>query len=223
MKKIILLLSSILIGITLVLNFRSENTYPTYINEFVKKNPQAKELKTNYQVKENHQPINISYNENIPLLMQWDKQWAYTKYGEEIIGTAGCGPTCLSMVAIELTKNTKYNPQYIAKYAINHDYLEGSKTKWSLMETGCKAFGIKATAIPLYKAILIKQLKRNKSIICSVGPGDFTTTEHFIVITKFINNQFYIHDPNSKENSKRPWPYERLAKQIKALWVYSKL
>lgn len=70
MKKTILLLSSVIIVATLVLNFKSENTYPTYINEFVKKNPQAEELKTNYQVKENNQPINISYNGDIPLLMQ---------------------------------------------------------------------------------------------------------------------------------------------------------
>ena len=62
-------------------------------------------------------------------------------FGDEIVGTAGCGPTSLAMVAIGLTNNTKYNPRYVAKYAIENGYLDGSKTTWSFMEKGCEAFG----------------------------------------------------------------------------------
>ena len=99
-KKLVIILLILFIGYT----FINKNKCPEYIDEFVQNYPQAKELKTNYQPYENNEPIKISItNDNIPLLIQWDKRWAYTHYGDEIVGTAGCGPTCLSMVAIGLT------------------------------------------------------------------------------------------------------------------------
>lgn len=61
---------------------------PQYINDFVKLNPQAQELKINYQSTENDEPITLDIDENIPLFIQWDKRWAYTRYGDEIVGTA---------------------------------------------------------------------------------------------------------------------------------------
>ena len=197
------------------------NECPQYINEFIKQNPQAIDLKINYQKEENNEPIDLKINDEIPLFIQWDKRWAYSPYGKEIIGTAGCGPTSLSMVTVGLTNNSKYNPRYVAKYAIKNGYLDGSKTTWSLMEKGCNAFGIKATEVPLDKNMMIKKLNNGNPIICSVRPGDFTSTGHFIVITKAINDQFCVNDPNSRENSQRTWSYKQLAPQIKAMWSYS--
>ena len=91
------------------------------------------------------------------------------------------------------------------------------------MEQGCQAFGLKASTIALNKNTMIEQLNQGHPIICSVRPGDFTGGGHFIVITKTVDGNFYVNDPNSKENSKRTWTYETLAPQIKALWAYSKL
>lgn len=194
---------------------------PQYINEFVDKNPQAIELKENYQPNENTDPIILDSPNGIPLYIQWDKRWAYTTYGDEIIGTAGCGPTCLSMVAVGLTGKTTYNPRYVAKYAIKNDFLEGSMTRWALMESGCNEFGLIASAVPLSKNEMFKQLEAGHPIIASLRPGDFTTTGHFIVITKTINDKFLVNDPNSKENSHKQWSYSQLAPQIKDMWAYN--
>ena len=49
---------------------------PQYINEFVDKNPQAIELKENYQPNENTDPIILDSPNGIPLYIQWDKRWA---------------------------------------------------------------------------------------------------------------------------------------------------
>lgn len=201
--------------------YDNNNDCPQYIEEFVKNNPQAKELKTNYQDEENNDPIILETNGEIPLFIQWDKRWAYTHYGDEIVGTAGCGPTSMSMVVVGLTGNTDYNPHFVAKYAIEHGYLDGSKTTWAFMEEGCRAFGLKAASVPLDKNSMINQLEQGNPIICSVRPGDFTTTGHFLVITKTVDGKFCINDPNSKENSQRTWTYERLSSQIKAMWSFS--
>lgn len=219
----ILVLAIGYLGIQIVPHFLYDNNNdcPQYIEEFVKNNPQAIELKTNYQSEENDDPITLEINDKIPLFIQWDKRWAYTPYGDEIIGTAGCGPTCIAMVAVGLTGNTDYNPRFVAKYASENGYLEGSKTTWSFMEKGCQAFNLKATAVPLDKNSMINQLNQGNPIICSVKAGDFTTSGHFLVITKTIDDEFYLNDPNNKENSQHPWTYERLASQIKAMWSYS--
>ncbi|MFQ6794340.1 MAG: C39 family peptidase [Thomasclavelia sp.] len=197
------------------------NNCPEYIEEFVTKNPQAKELKVNYTALENNEPIDLSVPNGIPLYIQWDKRWAYTHYGDEIVGTAGCGPTCLAMVSVGLTGNTMYNPRYVANYAKKHDYLEGSMTRWALMSEGCEAFGIKASQVALNKTAMINTLANGHPIICSMRPGDFTETGHFIVIIKSENGKFIINDPNSKENSQQQWSYDQLQWQIKAMWSYS--
>lgn len=196
---------------------------PQYIQDFVKQNPQASTLVDNYKPPLENDEITLDKPTGIPLYIQWDQRWAYYPYGQEIIGTAGCGPTCLSMVVVGLTKNTTYNPQYVSKYAVNNNYLSDSMTKWSLMEEGCKRLGVYATDVPLNKTSMIKQIKAGNPIIASVRAGDFTTGGHFIVIKQVVNNKFIVNDPNSEDNSQKQWTYEQLAKQIKAMWAYSKL
>lgn len=196
---------------------------PQYIIDFVKKNPQAQELIDNYQASENSDDINLDKPDGIPLYIQWDKRWAYSPYGQEIVGTAGCGPTCLSMVVVGITNNTTYNPRYISKYAIKNNYLEGSMTRWALLEEGCQDFGIIATGVILDKNAMVKQLNNGHPIIASVRPGDFTSSGHFIVITKYVDGMFIVNDPNSSDNSQKHWTYQQLSKQIKSMWAYSKI
>jgi predicted double-glycine peptidase len=52
-----------------------------------------------------------------------------------------------------------------------------------------------------------------------MGPGDFTTTGHYIVLTRWEEDAFRINDPNSKENSGKLWTYEQLEPQIRNIWA----
>ena len=55
-----------------------------------------------------------------------------------------------------------------------------------------------------------------------MGPGDFTTTGHFIVLTGIGDNgDVLVNDPNSKKNSEKSWSIEKLIPQIRNLWTYS--
>lgn len=55
-----------------------------------------------------------------------------------------------------------------------------------------------------------------------MGPGDFTTEGHFLVLTGVDENgEILLHDPNSKKRSHQSWNLERLMKQIRNLWTYS--
>jgi len=66
-------------------------------------------------------------------------------------------------------------------------------------------------------------LDAGEPIIVVVGPGDFTFSGHFMVITGYNENGFTINDPNSTKNSMLTWDFERLSKQIQNMWAMSKM
>lgn len=162
----------------------------------------------------------------IPALLQWDTRWGYGLYGgngvEDLMGLSGCGPTALSMVAVGLTGNLDYHPWAVAQYADSAGFaVPGAGTAWSLMSQGSAHFGLRAREVPLWEDDMIGALLDGEPIICCVGPGDFTTKGHFIVLYAYEDGQFWLHDPNSRENSGHGWSYETLEPQILALWAYS--
>lgn len=160
--------------------------------------------------------------EEYPLFMQWDSRWGYVKYGDSKIGLSGCGPTCLSMVAVALTGNSNVTPDAVAEYAEKMGYYqENTGTAWSLMTEGCRHFGITGKEICLDENVIINQLNAGHPIICSMGPGDFTQKGHFIVLTGIKEGKIVVNDPNSKQRSNKLWDYNTLSAQIKNLWAFS--
>ena len=68
---------------------------------------------------------------------------------------------------------------------------------------------------------IIKKLKEGYPIICVVGPGDFTDTGHFIVMSGYQDGKIKVEDPYSRKNSKKLWNLDRLKSQIKSMWIMS--
>lgn len=81
--------------------------------------------------------------------------------------------------------------------------------------------GLQGTQISLSESVINTYLDRGNPIVCSVGPGDFTTTGHFIVLLKTSDGKYVVRDPNSIERSKKLWTYEDLSSQIRNLWAFS--
>lgn len=159
---------------------------------------------------------------NIPLLLQWDDRWGYSIYGDNIIAINGCGPTALSMVITGLTGNNSITPQQIANFSTKHGYyVKSVGTSWNLMTRISSHFGIKSKQLSLNQNAIFSALKNKNPIICSVKAGDFTTKSHIIVLAGIENGKIKVHDPNSKKRSNILWDYDRIAPQIRNLWVFS--
>ena len=157
----------------------------------------------------------------IPLLLQYDQRWGYGAYGASSVVVSGCGPACLSMVAAGLTGDNTITPYAVAQYADQEGYyVYGAGTAWSLMSRGAARFGVEGEELPLMKSRMESALREGRPIICVVGPGDFTTSGHFIVITGMRDGQFTVNDPNSTERSNLLWDYETLEPQISNLWAF---
>lgn len=155
-----------------------------------------------------------------PLLLQYDKRWGYGNYGDSVIAMSGCGPTSVAMVIAGLTGRNDITPYDIAKYAYENGYYENG-TSWDFFTKGVIKYGIIGKEIALSESVMVKELKEGHPIICSMRPGDFTTTGHLILITDYKNDKFKINDPNSKERSNKLWSYQTLKTQIKNLWSFT--
>lgn len=197
---------------------------PTELLELLERNPDAEEFVLNYPLKKDQSfEIDLSdyeHTDSVPLFFQWDERWGYTIYGSNVMGLTGCGPTCLSMVCMYLLHDATYTPRYVADFAEeNGYYVEGSGSAWTLIFEGGEALGLDVTEIPLDENRMKKNLELGNPIICIMGPGDFTTAGHFIVLIGCKDGKFVVNDPNSKTNSERLWSYEEIKGQIKNLWV----
>ncbi|MBQ3404086.1 MAG: C39 family peptidase, partial [Oscillospiraceae bacterium] len=155
------------------------------------------------------------------LLLQWDRRWGYAPYGSSVIGLNGCGPTCLSMV-ITMLKGDGTTPDRVAAYSEDSGcYESGRGTTWQLMTEGAAHYGLTCRELPLWEATMKQELDAGHPIICSVGPGDFTTEGHYIVIYGYDGGGFLVNDPNSMARSGVSWDYDRLSGQIRNLWSFS--
>jgi len=163
-------------------------------------------------------------SEAVPHFLQWDERWGYYPYGSSVLGITGCGPTCLSMVAVGLTGNSAVTPAAVAAYSVQNGlYVDGVGTSWDLMTLGAQSFGLNCAEVGLSEDEMAAQLSEGHPLIASLGPGDFTSSGHFIVITGYYDGKFTINDPNSKKRSEEDWYYSTLAPQIRSIWAFSAL
>ena len=126
------------------------------------------------------------------------------------------------MVVCGLTGNTAWNPYAVGVFSEESGYyVPGEGTAWSLMTDGAASLGLTSQPGEASAEYLLDQLALGHPIICSMYPGDFTYTGHFIVLVGLDENRrVMVNDPNSLENSGRRWSMEELLPQIRALWSF---
>ena len=199
--------------------------YPEELLELAVRNPEALDFVVRYPREKDTQPaasVGAVERGTFPQLMQWDPRWGCAPYGDGLMALNGCGPTALSMVVCGLTGDGSVTPWTVARYADEAGYyVEGAGSKWELMSTGCQHFGLSARELPLDRSVMVRALEDGQPIVCSVGPGDFTTSGHFILLTGVEDGKFRVNDPNRRSNSEKLWDYDTLAPQIRNLWAYT--
>lgn len=159
-------------------------------------------------------------SKQVPLFIQWDKQWGYLPYGDSIAGVNGDGPVCLAMAGYHLTKDEKFSPDKIIAFAAENGYYENG-TIPSLMKEGAAALGLTSNGIKASKESIAAVLGEGKVVICLVKKGKLTSAEHYIVLRGLTEDKLYINDPTSIVNSEKEWPAADVLSEIKNAWVLS--
>lgn len=197
--------------------------YPKSLIELLERNPETEDFVLNYPLREaSAADLSGFGRESVPLFLQWDPMWGYEKYGSDFLAVTGCGPSCLAMAGYYLTGSLNMNPLEIGEFAEkNGYYAKGYGSSWTLISEGSSRLGLKAQELPLVKKKMTDALERGNPVILALGPGDFTTTGHYIVLTGYADGAFTVNDPNSLENSQTLWTYEQLEGQIRNIWEIS--
>ncbi|ERI04452.1 C39 family peptidase [Atopobium sp. oral taxon 810] len=206
---------------------RPSKTTPAELVSLFERNPEARQFVLDYDKHHNDHPtIDLSeyaQSKTVPLFLQWDERWGYTRYAGQYFALSGCGPSCLSMVYIYLTGDTSMSPLAMGKFATAQGYaVNGEGSAWALIFQGGRKLGLDVTEIPLQEARVKANLEAGNPIICIMGQGDFTKTGHFIVLAGLKDDGIVVCDPNSKERSNKIWTYDELEGQIQNLWVLRK-
>ena len=196
--------------------------YPQSLIDLLERNPETEEFVLDYPTWK-ERPVDLSgydRSEGVPLLLQWDQQWGYMKYGDDMVCVTGCGPLCLSMVGYYLTGDKKFYPDAVVEFALENGYVSpGNGSKWTLISQGGEELGLDVKEIAPEEKKIEAYLKSGALVIAVMGPGDFTTSGHFIVITGCADGQVSVNDPNSRIRSEKTWEFAAIKDQFRNLWV----
>lgn len=204
----------------------SASSYPLQLVELLDKNHETASFVLEYPFEHDKEHvIDLSEyvgSETMPLFLQWDKRWGYLTYGADMAGITACGPLCLSMVAFYLTGDVNMSPDKIMAYSMENKYcVPGKGTAWTLISRGAEGLGLNAKELPLVESRVRRELEAGNPVICVMGPGVFTTTGHFIVLTGYEDGKYRVNDPNSVERSNKLWSFSEFSDQIRNLWAMS--
>ena len=209
--------------------FATENNirygrYPVDLIELLDINPETEDFVLNYPLwQETEIDLSGYSRDTVPLFLQWDPMWGYETYGSGCIGQTGCGPTCLAMAGYYLTGDDAMNPEQVARFAQRNGYYErGFGSSWTLISEGAEKLGLSVQELPLVKGKMVAALEKGKPIILALGPGDFTSKGHYVVLTGMEEGMFRVNDPNSLERSGKLWSYDQLEGQIRNIWAIGK-
>lgn len=212
---------------TLTVQKLKAQNYPESLITLMERYPETTQFVLDYPKKaDKHDTIDLSSEVTpgiIPHFLQWDERWGYETYGNDFLAVTGCGPTCLSMVTCGLRGDLQWNPYEVARMAETQGYyVDGVGSAWDLMDSGASALGLEVHNLSLSGEQIKETLSAGMPIICTVGPGDFTSAGHFIVLSGLDSDgKIKVLDPNSIKNSEKSWEVDDLIPQIKNLWAYS--
>ena len=194
--------------------------YPESLIDLLERNPETEEFVLRYPFREELPREQITVEDGVPLLMQWDPRWGYQKYGSDVLGITGCGPTCLAMAGYYVTGDESFNPAELAAFAQKNGYYsEGNGSSWTLISEGGVKLGLQVKEIPLVKKKIMDHLEAGNPIICIMGPGDFTDDGQFVVLTEAEEDMVKVLTPNSRTLSENLWSFAQIESQIQNLWV----
>ena len=224
MKKGIkwLLVLAVLAAVGLGVKEYMAGSIPRSLLDLMERNPETTNFVMNYPNRKEEE-IDLSeydLSEGVPLMMQWDTRWGYLEYGSDVVALTGCGPVCLAMAGYYVTGDEKFSPDKMVEFALDNGYYsKGNGSAWTLISEGGGKLGLDVTEIPLVKGRILDNLEAGNPIICAMGPGDFTTAGHYIVLVGEEDGLIRVNDPNSRANSEKLWAFEDIESQFRNLWV----
>lgn len=167
--------------------------------------------------------IEFANKMDIPLYYQYQSPWGSTAYGNGTISKNGCAPTCIAMVFSYL-KGKSITPEDVVKFTKNDYYVNGVGSSWSIFEACSSNWGVACTYIGTSTNSIVNALESGKPVILSMGPGIFTKSGHFIVLTGIDEDgKITVNDPNDnakKNHAGKKFSISQIINEAKGGWSF---
>lgn len=165
--------------------------------------------------------------------LQTDPRWAQCDYsapGEKTtIGASGCGPTSMAMV-LATWADPSVTPKTECAWALAHGYKAPKQgTYYGYFEPAGARYGLRVTrlnysslygnATSAYHAQVKDALDRGELVIACMGPGNWTSSGHYVLVWKIEGDTIYINDPASTKAARTKGSYSLFRQQVKYYWV----
>lgn len=139
---------------------------------------------------------------------QYDSKWAKKVYSatgksSQTMKSSGCGPTAAADVVATL-KNSSVTPWTLAQlYMSNGFRTANSGTAWGAFKWTANKYGfskfIQTSSLSTLKACI----DAGGYVVCSMGPGYWTSGGHYICAWKYDSKYIYCNDPASSKRTKQ--------------------
>lgn len=139
---------------------------------------------------------------------QGDSRWGkkmYSCYGNknQTMANSGCGPTAMANIVATL-KDSSIDPYDLAEFAMANGHRSKSGgTAWSFFPDIQEKFGFSKMIESSTLAALKACLDAGGYVVCSMGPGYWTSAGHFITAWKYDDTYIYANDPASSKRKKQ--------------------
>lgn len=171
----------------------------------------------------------------VPYFSQFDPRWAKLPYGLTTMSNSACGPTSFAMVvnalhgyneSIDTNKDKVIDPYEAACYSQKMGHrITGQGTSWAFFSDIGNICGLRVTQYDPSSWRNVKSaLESGNLIIASMGPGEFTSAGHFIVLRGVNSSEKVLaNDPASTSRTNKAYDFVNpILYQARQFWVFKK-
>lgn len=146
---------------------------------------------------------------------QLDERWADEPYGQDKIGTHGCGPASMSIVVSTLA-GMNVDPAEMAAWSYeNGYYCQGNGSYHSLIPKAAEHWGL-SVDMNLDDEEVADALAEGKLVVALMSKGHFTSSGHFIVLRGITpEGRVLVADPASLKRSSQEWELSLILEEAK--------
>lgn len=160
--------------------------------------------------------------------LQYDSEWGSESYSlysgySQTIASSGCGPTSAAMV-VNYYADASVKPDEMCEYSLYNGYRTSSEgTAWGFFESVAKEYDLDfMQTSSSSEALKWMESKEDPLIVCSMGPGNWTSAGHFILLWDVKDGVAYINDPASESKSRTENSFKYMASQCKQYFCFDK-
>ena len=157
--------------------------------------------------KPDEEPKKVTYVQPVDY-KQGDSRWGSKMYSstgnkKQTMKSSGCGPTAMADVVATL-KDESIDPYDLAQLSVANGHRSSSGgTAWSFFPYIMEKFAFSKMVQTDSFTSLQACLDNGGYVVCSMGPGYWTSGGHFICVWKVENGYVYANDPASSTRKRQ--------------------